>query len=407
MKIIESIDFLGKKPTLLIDKKESHKSFLGGILSLVSIVAVLAGTGYFLSILFARQTFTLVQSEKLDLVQTMSISDFPIGVSISDSLARELPDADRIFEVFPILVAQSSYFDTTLNKTLPFANTTLLKFEKCNFKQNKFVKYKKLLEDADTGRSGYCLPPGIEVNLTSPSGYPTTSLLTIGFARCMNITQIGKTNCYPSDVIEEKLKDVFIGILFVDNYFDHNNLTNPAQAYVRNEVLQAGASSVIFRQLYIEMKNVDYFSDVNYLVTNPEKVEYSIVGKTSERTTTVRQSVVPGAFSLITIEFGSIKEIYERKYYKLQNMLADLGGLVNALITILLNFNLYFSNKTFFNKIIDFNSYSLYIKSIDKSLSENGGEGKQRDIKIIDKKGKTKDSDRNPHDQEGILYKSQ
>lgn len=108
MKIIESIDFLGKKSTLLIDKKESDKSFLGGILSLLTLVTILAGTGYFLSILFLRKTFTVVKSEKLDLVQTMSISDFPIGASVADSLARDIPDGDRIFEIIPVLISQSS-----------------------------------------------------------------------------------------------------------------------------------------------------------------------------------------------------------------------------------------------------------------------------------------------------------
>ncbi len=181
----------------------------------------------------------------------------------------------------------------------------------------------------------------------------------------------------------------------VDNYFDHNNLTTPAQPYLRYEIMHAGASSVIFRQLYIDMKNVDYFTDVNYLVTNPEKVNYNIVERAWERTTTIKQSILPGAFSTITFGFGKIRQIYERKYYKLQNMLADLGGLVNALITLTLNFNLYFSNKTFFNKIIDFNTNSLYIKSIYKSYPENGGEDKQRGIHtIIAKKKLREDSTR-------------
>ena len=110
MKIIESIDFLGKKPTLLIDKQESHKSFLGGIVSLLTLVAVLAGTGYFLSILFSRETFSVVQTEKLDLMQTMSISDFPIGVTVVDSLGQDIPDGDSIFEITPVLYYYETYF---------------------------------------------------------------------------------------------------------------------------------------------------------------------------------------------------------------------------------------------------------------------------------------------------------
>jgi len=408
MKFFEVVDFLGKKPTLLIDKQASHKSLLGGLLSLITLTAILFGIGYFASILFAMETFTVVQNEKLDINQTMSISDFPIGVSVVDNLAQEMPDGDRIFEINPVIYSQGSYFNSTLNMSIPVTNAVGLPLEKCDLRNNRYVKYKQLLAN-ELGRAGYCIPPGIDVNITSPVGYASMSILTIWFRKCQNITQIGKNNCYPPEIIDEKLKDIFIGAFFVDNFFDHNNLDNPATPYVRYETMHAGASSVVFRELFIDMKNVDYFTDVNFLVSNPEKVNYNIVDKAWERTTTIKQAIIPGAFTSATFGFGKIRQVYNRKYYKLQNMLADLGGLVKALITITLNINLYFSNKTFFNKVIDANINSLYIKSIRKSLLVDivGGEGKIRGTTLIDSKGKNKCSERDPEDQDSKTEKRQ
>ena len=194
MKFFEVVDFLGKKPTLLIDKQASHKSFLGGILSLITLTAILFGFGYFGSILFARDTFTVVQNEILDLVQTMSISDFPIGVTIVDNLGQEMPDGDRIFEVMPILYSQGSYFNSTLNMSIPVTNAVGLPLEKCDLRNNRYVKYKQLLAN-ELGRAGYCIPPGIDVNITSPIGYASMSILAIWFRKCQNITQTRTNLC--------------------------------------------------------------------------------------------------------------------------------------------------------------------------------------------------------------------
>jgi hypothetical protein len=65
---------------------------------------------------------------------------------------------------------------------------------------------------------------------------------------------------------------------------------------------------------------------------------------------------------------GLFKQSITRRYYKVQNMLADLGGLLKALITIAFHLNFYFSDKTYYNRIIDANINSMYIKSIRESV---------------------------------------
>ena len=99
MKFLYLVDFLGKKPTLLVAKESSHKSFLGGILSLVTIAAIICGLGYFGSILFARQTFSLVQNEALDNSMTMSVTGTPIGVSIFSSKVIKFENPSRVYGV--------------------------------------------------------------------------------------------------------------------------------------------------------------------------------------------------------------------------------------------------------------------------------------------------------------------
>jgi len=408
MKFFELVDFLGKKPTLLIDKQASHKSLFGGILSLLTLVAILAGIGYFASILFARQTFNLVQNEQLDITQTMSISDYPIAVNIADQFGRLLEEQERIFDVAVMHYYFRPYYNKLTNLTVLTPIIEQLPVEKCDIKNNKFGKFKDLFAK-ENDVEGYCLPPGLNVNLTSPIGYPTTDFIMFYFYRCQNITQIGKTNCMPPEVINQKLSNFWLASFFVDYYFDHNNLENPATPYIRKEAIVSGYSPYVFRELFVNLKNVDYFSDTNYLVSNPERMQFNALDSVKDTTSLPKENSFPGSFTSITFSMGSIKQVYNRKYYKLQNMLADLGGLVKALITITLNLNLYFSNKTFFNKVIDANINSLYIKSIRKSLLLDvvGGEGKRRGTIMIDSDKKNKNYDRDQQDQDSKTEKRQ
>jgi hypothetical protein len=54
-----------------------------------------------------------------------------------------------------------------------------------------------------------------------------------------------------------------------------------------------------------------------------------------------------------------LKQNISKKYYKFQNMLADLGGLLKGVISIAVFINWYFCNKHFYNEIINANINSL------------------------------------------------
>jgi hypothetical protein len=406
MKALEFIDFLGKKPTLLIAKQASHKSLLGGVLSLLTLVGLLAGIGYFASILFARKTFNVVGNQQLNLTQSMNLSDYPIAVNIADQFGRHLEDEERLFGVALVWYSFRSIFNPLTNSTVMTPFIEQIPLEKCNMKINKFDKFKKILEK-EPDLHGYCIPQGLNITLMSPVGYTTTSFMSFWFYRCQNITQLGKTDCLPPDVIEQRLSNFWLASFFIDYYFDHDNLLEPAQPYLRKEAIVSSSSPYLFRDMTLSMKNVDYSSDTNYLIANPEVLEYNALDAVKDTTTSLKENTFPNSFTSITFNMGSIKQIYNRKYYKLQNMLADLGGLMKALITITLNINLYFSNKTFFNKVIDANINSLYIKSIRKSLLTDvvGGEGKKRGTVFMDSQGKNRSCDQ--QDQESKTEKGQ
>lgn len=373
MKTIKSIDFLGKKPSLLIASHESDKTLFGGLLSIITLIGMLTGFGYFVSILLDRKTYTLVQSEKLDTSQTMNLDDFPISVKLVDSGGYEFKNEDRIFDIKLLSYKLERYTDIETNKTKTYVVEEFIPLDKCNVHDNKYIKYQKIIEK-EPFSSGTCMPLNKNISLRFPFGNSDMAMIAFYFFKCQNNTNLGKTDCYPSEVIDEKIRSFYLITKFIDNYFDHSNLKIPAQPYLRTEMIPAGSSQYVIREMLINMKNIEYFTDENFLISDPQLLKFDALDSVKDFTSLPKTNYDlltsnGSPFTSITFTMSSIKQVYERKYYKLQDMLADFGGLMNALLSITMQINLYFSDKFFFNKVIDANIYSLCTENVRKSLS--------------------------------------
>ena len=59
MEIFKNLDFLGTRPTLFIEAKESFKTILGGTISIMFTFYIIIGSSYFINLLLSRRTFTV------------------------------------------------------------------------------------------------------------------------------------------------------------------------------------------------------------------------------------------------------------------------------------------------------------------------------------------------------------
>ncbi len=92
-------------------------------------------------------------------------------------------------------------------------------------------------------------------NYGSQEGFST---LNIYVRKCMNSTLTNKTNCFPEDVIEKKLSQLFFSIGNVENDIDSNNFDNPILEYLKNDNLHL--SSLIFKNYFKEMNSIKFLS---------------------------------------------------------------------------------------------------------------------------------------------------
>ena len=210
-------------------------------------------------------------------------------------------------------------------------------------------------------------------NYGSQEGFST---LNIYVRKCMNSTLTNKTNCFPEDVIEKKLSQLFFSIGNVENDIDSNNFDNPILEYLKNDNLHL--SSLIFKNYFKEMNSIKFLSDNGYFIRDEEKF-------ISYRTERIMESVYkntlfPGTFSQITLRCSGKTEIYSRTYLKIPATFANIGGILQAVILIGKSLTYLFSKNSMINYLI---FYFLNFDEISKSIKkENENLDKKLDINL-------------------------
>ena len=67
------------------------------------------------------------------------------------------------------------------------------------------------------------------------------------------------------------------------------------------------------------------------------------MANTREATDLRSSPTIPGSFMVVSLNMYALKQNYVRKYYKAQNMIADLGGMMKGIIMLATFLNIYMS----------------------------------------------------------------
>jgi hypothetical protein len=365
MKIFTCLDFLGTKPSLLINNQNSCKSNLGGVLSICVSVCLFIGVLYFLNILFFRLNYVISQSEEYFPNSYSDWDNLEASIILLDKLGLEFEDQDRIYGVTAMLYNYVPVFNKDNSTSMEFKFKPVA-LEKCQ-KEKSFLGDEKLWDTEKYIEKSWCTVQGQNLNISKPFGYENYTTMMFWVHRCINSTK--KNDCLPSDIIENKLMNANLAIRFKNYYFDHKQQNDIGIPYVMGDV--PAASSTIYKRLRYTMKQVEYETDDGVLLPTSNIQNYLIFDGFRETVDFRKDPVIPGSMMTISFDMHILKQKIKKSYYKLQNMLADLGGLFKAVIAVTTLLNSYFCNKIYYNSIIEDNIESLVeAKTISRNLSK-------------------------------------
>ena len=124
--------------------------------------------------------------------------------------------------------------------------------------------------------------------------------------------------------------------------------------------------------MFYTFKNIEYYDDQNYLFTDRTMQNYTAFSSVKESVDLrpLSTTTIPNSFLALSINNAPFKQVYYRRYYKVQNCIADLGGILKGILLIASGINYFFSSRYYIIDIVNNNlgNYRSLNEHKDKNL---------------------------------------
>lgn len=156
----------------------------------------------------------------------------------------------------------------------------------------------------------------------------------------MNSTS-NNNSCYSNEEINKKLDGVYFTINFLDYEIDNYNITHPAHLVVKSEIYPI--TGYLAKSYVIFKKRVIYTTDYGFIFESNTDLEFY-----------QHDSIFNSDYNLNTNSpvFASFQfhaklenEIYKRSYVKIPSIIANVGGIMKACVTIFVFLNWIYNRK--------------------------------------------------------------
>lgn len=366
-KYVEQFDYLSTeaKLTLNYQGKVQMKTFLGGIISLISIFFSIGLSIYFFIQFLTKNNKTLISSREYShFVNLTGSHQLPFLFRLSDLDNKPYKNPEKIYTIglkyWYRGKAELLKIDEQENKDI--------KIEKCDINKH-FGEYKELFTNLSDLNTFFC-PILREDNETIYGLYGSSkpfSYYQFYIHKCMNDSS-NNNGCEKINIIDSILSNTYLDIRTVDYSINSLNSNNVKKATVRADRHMISSTAVYKRiwmyldwieyvtdnGLFFENDNIEYFHQVNSMRYDVDLLDYNL-------------SMLPGTFLSVTILSTGQVIKYNRHFLKLQEYLANVGGITKFINAIAFFLNYYISQNLYYLKLINGFVFDQYRISPEKS----------------------------------------
>ena len=326
---INFLNIYGLSFSLRYKNQKKFNTLIGFVLTIISIIISIIGIIYFLLQLFNKNNFSLISS-KQKINENIDFSQVPLMIGLLNKSNNNFYEFNKkYFNLTSILISQKE--DYIENK--------ILKFEKCNLSKLKeyFDFYSKKYEESN---NFLCIQEGQNIILKNGNyiiNNNFSSILTINLNFCDNNYE----KCNSMNEIYEKINNTSIFLIYLGYQINHEKKDNPVSRIIITEYFEL--TYEYQKNIYFKFSKSNYITQ-NNLLTNSKK-NFSFF----ENSLVFLDFTPRNSNNLIKITFinDGILNKYSRKYKKFQDIIGELGGLLNCVVIIFQFITVYISKKSF------------------------------------------------------------
>ena len=344
------LDLFGTKPRFLIDGYKSQRSYIGAFISIICCSCVFMFFIYFFEKILSHSKPNMVVSNLIDDLpdKYYFTDDFVFAISLQfpnyTNYVNESIYFLKLYDVEYIFLEDNSYIFKEKEIPITLCSNYNIKvlpeyFGGLNLKQLYCANF-----------SGYYLE--------GEYGQKKWRTLNFKFSKCTNFSNYN--NCLNQEEIDKYLQSGYVDIFMTDKMIVPKDFKNPTKIYGKN--IFDSINGMDYMDYWIYLKRLEVQTD--------EGIIFEQIAKTSvisfEKTSTMKYSLLDETFLQVILRISINKEIYDRTYMKLQEALANVGGMVKIIFTIgeILNY---------ITKIILYRNYILQFFNMDyfKAIKNN------------------------------------
>jgi len=339
---MDSFDIYDRKFDIRIFRKEKYTTPSSSILSIFTIVSIIALTIYFIFELLSRKNFSLVYNRNTTIKPKIDLTNTPIMFTVTDKTSKKIPRAG----VFNIEVKIISYF-TEMGSLKSSAQN--IYFEPCNYEKHNST-YGEIFKTLPID-GFYCIPAGKEIKILNgilgdfPNGF---SLMGIYINRCDPKIEI----CKSEKDIDFILSDFVVGLVYSSFNIDHYNYASPVFEKIENNGVFP-MSYTMLKCYFYNLAQTFYETDYGLIFEEKTKNNFYVFESQSvdiNMPATTQSSIFSSQSTVgyILIKCSENISFYFRSYEKAQTVIASIGGLIKSFLILSKLLFKFFTRKSIF-----------------------------------------------------------
>jgi len=357
-KFLVSIDLLSYQPTFFISGKDRYKNLCGGLLVILLIISYLLIFIYFAQDIFYRQNPLVIPGSSIDNNAsnvTLKPTDFSVVFALIDQITLAPYIDESIYTV--------EFYRTTISNSI-IAERTLLKMVRCSLDNFEGVD-ENIFPFGFPFQDYYCIDKNEALIIKGSISSEDFSYIEGQIKMCNNATSNG--SCASQETLDLKLNGVTTYLYYIDKYLDLNNYDKPINQFFKQYV--ATASMLTYTVLDISMKQIQFSDDIGFLTTD-KVMNHVLAVDVIIKQIDFRPS---DHFIDIVLHYGSNVDIYNRQYKKVQQAVAETGGMLSILKLIFGRLISLYSEIKYFTFLsgLFFNFPQISEKTNQRKSSEN------------------------------------
>lgn len=313
-----------------------NKNAVGGVLTIIFSMTVFSGVIFFTLQFLNRLNFNVLISSSLS--YSFAIANYtklPFMIRIKQSSVQPFANPEKIvaLTVFKYSATTEEEVKNSLLKKVTYNGTQCDINNTSHFDQ----EFKDLFNSYDDTSTFMCIDYGGDFqDLIGTYGAPAVNqYFTYNISPCVNQTWSNVT-CETSQKISTILNDARVDIRTL-NYKINSYSKKPEEMIVDN--FKFDASNSLNKRIWFNYKSITYSTDSGFIFEDVSISEFFMIDRITIDVSLSDMTQSASTVAYLRITSTNLKEdiTYLRSYLKVQNLLANLGGLVKG-VAVITNF---------------------------------------------------------------------